>query len=450
MQKKNRVSLTAGPVKHQLFSLTWPGIGGSLAITVFNLTDTFFVSRLGTDALAAMGFTFPVILIVAAAASGISLGSASVLSRAMGSGDSHLMKRTATDGILLSALLVGIISLAGIFTLDILFSAMGASGEVLKLVKEYMFIWYLGSVAIIMPPVSDSCLRATGDMVRPFFVMMVCAGMNVILDPVLIFGWFGFPSMGIRGASLATVLSRCAGMVATLSFLHFSAGLLDFSKPDFREIRDSWKRILHIGIPAAFTQLLYPFTRGVLTSLASAAGGAAAVAAVASGSRIESFAVIFVRAYSMALVPMVGQNIGAGKWGRINSIRKVSFHLSVIYGFFVFAAALLLAPVLSGIFSSDSEVINYTVSYLRILTAASGAFAFYTWTGQSLNAAGLPHPSAQLNTAGTLILQIPLAYTGSRFFGFTGLISGLALGQILTAVTALFYCRKHLTKTSDC
>jgi MATE family, multidrug efflux pump len=446
--RKNH-NLTSGSIFRHMLSLTWPGIGGSLAITIFNLTDTFFVSRLGTDSLAAMGFTFPVVMIIGATASGISMGSGSVLSRAMGSGNTHMMKRTATDGILLSVFLVGIISLAGVFSLDILFKSMGASGNVLSLVKDYMFIWYLGSMAVVMPPVSDSCLRATGDMIRPFIVMMVCAGMNVILDPILIFGYFGFPAMGIKGASLATVISRCFGMIVTLSFLHFHAGLVDFSIPDIREIKESWVRILKVGIPSAFIQLLLPLTRGFVTRLAALAGGSAAVAAVASGSRIESFALIFAMAYNMAIVPMVGQNWGAEKFERIESIRKFTLKLSIVYGLFVFMAAFIFSRSLSGIFSNDLSVISYTVLYLRIITITTGAFCLYTWTGQSLIAAGLPRPAAILNITGMLLIQIPLAFFGSRIFGFTGLIAGIAAGQGITAVIAWFISRKYLSRIID-
>ncbi|MBN2657157.1 MAG: hypothetical protein JXR86_08865, partial [Spirochaetales bacterium] len=110
MKNRNKRNLLVGPVRGHLLALTWPGIGGSLAIMIFNLTDTFFVSRLGTDALAAMGFTFPVVMAIGAAAMGISLGSGSVLSRAMGSGDRKKMKRTATDGIILSLIFVAVIS----------------------------------------------------------------------------------------------------------------------------------------------------------------------------------------------------------------------------------------------------------------------------------------------------------------------------------------------------
>lgn len=437
MNNKKSRDLLHGSVGSQLFSLTWPGIGGSLAITIFNLTDTFFVSRLGTDALAAMGFTFPIVMAVGAAAMGISLGSGSVLSRAMGSNDRKLMKRTATDGIILSLIFVAIISFAGLLTLDPLFRMMGASGEVLRLVKEYMFIWYVGSLVVIMPPVSDSCLRATGDMIRPLVVMIICAVSNVILDPILIYGLLGFPAMGIRGAALATVISRSIGMVATLSFLHFHAGLLDLKIAPLREVLRSWKLILHVGLPSAMTQLLVPLTRGVVTRLAAAAGGAVSVAAVAAGSRIEGFAAIVVMSYSMALVPMVGQNWGAGKKDRVKQVKGITGKLSLIYGALFLMLALFFADILASIFSDDPIVISYTAMYLRIVGASSAAMSFYTWISQSLNAAGQPGPAARLNIAGALLFMIPLSAAGTWIFGFAGLAAGLAIGQVLTAAYAI-------------
>ena len=446
MKKNFKAHLTEGSVPCHLFSLTWPGISGSLAITVFNLTDTFFVSRLGTDSLAAMGFTFPIILIINSVAMGISMGSGSVLSRALGSGDHHLMKRTSTDGIMLSVFIVGIISLTGLLSLDTFFRLMGASGEVLKLTKDYMFIWYLGAVATIVPPVSDSCLRATGDMIRPLIVMVVIAVMNGILDPILIFGFFGLPAMGIKGAALATVISRFIGLIATLGFLHFHAGLVDLSRPSLKEIRESWHRILRIGLPSALTQLLPHLTRGIITRLAAGAGGAAAVAALAAGTRIESLGVVLIGAYSMALVPMVGQNWGAEKWMRIREIRKITFRMSFIYGFIVFSGALLLAGPAALIFTKDPAVIPITMTYLRLMGAAAFSLALYTWTGQMLNSAGIPRPAAQMNISGSLLI-LALAFIGSVMFGITGLIIGMAAGQISIAGIAIYVDRKYLNLT---
>lgn len=437
-------NLLEGSVRGHLLALTWPGLGGSLAIMIFNLTDTFFVSRLGTEALAAMGFTFPVVMAIGAAAMGISLGSGSVLSRAMGSGDRQKMKRTATDGIILSLIFVAIISGAGLLTLNPLFSMLGASGSILEMVTSYMFIWYLGSLAVILPPVSDSCLRATGDMMRPLIVMIICAVTNAFLDPIFIFGLLGFPSMGIEGAALATVISRIIGMIATLSFLHFHAGLLDLSIVSFREIVKSWKLILHVGLPSAMTQLLVPLTRAVVTKLAAYAGGAVSVAAVAAGSRIEGFAAIFVMSYSMALVPMVGQNWGGDRKDRVEEVFLVSRGMAVLYGAMFFLSALFLAKPVSSLFSSDPSVIYLTSLYLKIVAASSAAMAFYTWISQALNATGNPEPAARLNLIGVLIFMVPLCVTGTFLFGFTGLLAGLAIGQVLTALYAFRTGRRHL------
>jgi putative MATE family efflux protein len=249
-----------------------------LSFTIYNLTDTYFVSQLGTNALAAMGFTFPVVMIVGAISSGMSMGAASLLSRAKGAKDEHLMQRIATDGVLLSLLFVIIISILGIFSMDHVFTMLGADAVTLPLVKDYMLIWYSFVFVVVTPPVCDSCMRASGDMVRPFIVMMVCAVFNIILDPLFIHGYWIFPRLGIKGAALATVISRLLGMITTVSFLHFHHHLLSFKFETIKELFNSWKGILKIGLPSITVMLMPQLLRSVLTSQVSSLGGSVAVA----------------------------------------------------------------------------------------------------------------------------------------------------------------------------
>jgi len=438
---KNNSSLLEGSINKHLLRLTLPSIGGMLAITIFNLTDTFFVSRLGTDALAAMGFTFPIVMIVGALSSGMAMGAGSVIARAMGNNNHHLMDRVATDGILLSVLVVIFVSFFGVLTMDPLFRLLGAEGQTLILLKDYMFIWYLGAVAIIMPPVGDSSMRAMGDMKRPFIVMMVCAIGNMILDPIFIFGYLGFPAMGVRGASLATVISRAAGMVTTLSFLHFKYKLLNFRYENFNELLISWKRILHVGIPAAVVRVFPQFLRSVLTLLAASTGGVAAVAAIAAGTRIEGFALIVAQSLGMALIPLVGQNYGADKIDRVNLLRSFITRVAVFYGAALFLISLPISEVLAGIFSKDPEVIRYTSLYVRILFLGTIGLNLYNWTSQMLNAAGKPQWVLLINALGTAVILIPLTWLGSWLQGFTGMLVGLCLGQIILGVFSIFVGR---------
>jgi len=414
------------------------------AITIFNITDTFFVSRLGTEALAAMGFTFPVIMCVGSFAMGISMGAGSVLARALGRGDHHLMQRTATDGIFLSIVMVAVISVAGWFTIDPLFTLLGASPTELPMVRQYMRIWYAGAIAVMMPPVSDSCMRATGDMIRPLIVMIVCALLNVILDPIMIYGLLGCPKLGIAGAAYATIFSRLVGMITTLSFLHFHARLLDLHRPQWHEILASWKRILAMGIPHATTYLSVPICRGLLTRVAATAGGTAGVAAFAAGTRIESFLFIIGMAISIALMPIVAQSWGAKRYKRVNLARCYANKLALRYGIISWIACLFLSKLAATVFSDESQVIQWTTLYLWIITFGHAGLHVCNWTSAQLNAIGKAKSATLISLTGNLGLVVPFACLGQYLYGYTGMLYGICLGQLLAGAVSAYLGKRLL------
>lgn len=444
---KKRDVLT-GNIPNHMFRLALPSMGGMFAITAFNITDTYFVSQLGTNSLAAMGFTFPIIMIIGAFSSGISLGAGSILARAMGSGNEHKMHRIATDGILLSILAVAIISVLGLLTLDPLFTLMGAEDEALEQVKKYMSIWYMGAFVIIVPPVSDSSMRAMGDMVRPLLVMLTCAIINLILDPILIFGWFGFPKMGIEGAALATIIARAFGMVLTLSFVHFHYRLIDFKYKNFTELFQSWSEILTIGIPNVLVRLLPQLLRAAMTKVATGiAIGATAVAALAAGQRIESFATIVSMAVGTAIVPIIGQNYGAGNHKRVMDARHLVIRIAIVYGIMLFIIVLPLGEVFASIFSDDSSVISLTATYLRIILIGSIGLNQYNWLSESFNAVGKPRYAVLLNVVGTICIMLPLMLIGAMIGDFPGMVAGLTLGQLAVGLYSIYLSKHHLVES---
>jgi len=437
-------SLLKGSVVAHLARLTLPSIGGLFAIMVLNLTDTWFVSRLGTDELAAMGFTFAVIMIVGALSIGFSSGSASIITRALGAGDRKLARRTVSDGLVLTILVTILISIAGYYSITPLFSLLGAEGRVLELVREYMQVWFIGAVVAMMPPVSDGCLRAGGDMVRPLVVMCICAVINLILDPILIFGWGPVPAMGMRGAAIATIIARTFAMVASLGFLHFRAQLIDWSVPQLHELLRSWKQIIRIGVPAALTQVLNPIAQGYYIRLAAGIGGTQAVAAMATGTRIEAFLFILGIAYGIAIVPFVGHNYGANALHRVQEARRFSNRFAFIYAGATLAILLPSAKYMSGWFSDDPEVVRLSTFYLII--AAFGHIGVYiiNWMSQLLTVIGKPRPVITINLTRVFVFVIPLSLIGSRFFGYTGLVAGLTIGNLLAGACAYFTTRREL------
>lgn len=435
--------LTQGSLKRHLLDLAIPSIGGMLAFSLFNLTDTYFVGKLGTEALAAMGFTFPVVMIAGAVTTGVSTGAASVLSRAAGNQDRYTMRRTATDGILLSILIVVLFSTAGLLSMDWLFPLLGAGPDTLPLVKEFMSIWYAWVFVVMMPPVSDSAMRAVGDTMRPFLVMITCAVLNMILDPIFIFGWFGVPAMGIRGAAIATVISRFCGMILTLSYIHFHHKLIDLRMPEFNELLRSWKKILTIGVPGIGVALLPQIIRLTLTSLAAYTGGTTAVAAIAAGSRIEGFTLMIASAIGISIVPLVGQNYGAKDYGRVNDIRVMLNRASVLVGFGMLMLTFLLAKPFVAQFTQDPAVVELTIAYLIILTVGSIGLNLYNFTSQAFNAIGQSMKVLMINGFGTALIILPLMFAGSRI-SFRSMLIGLALGQLMVGGISVYFGKRYL------
>ena len=203
-----KATLTEGPVRPHLISLTVPMVWGILAMMAFNIIDTWFVAQLGEKELAAMSFTFPVVMSLISIGIGMMAGTASIIARVMGKGDLSRVRRLTTDAALLGIIISILFSIAGLMTLDWVFLAMGAEPDILPLIREYMVTWYYGFIFFLVPMVGLGAVRATGDSKLQSQIMVAAAVVNVILDPLLIFGLWGFPELGIQGAALATVIAR--------------------------------------------------------------------------------------------------------------------------------------------------------------------------------------------------------------------------------------------------
>jgi putative MATE family efflux protein len=183
-----------------------------MGMVIFNLTDTFFLGRLGVKPLAAISFTFPVIMFLNGIGQGIGIGTSSLVSRHVIIAHRDEIRTMASSALLLGLLVVIFFVLFGMLTTRPLFSLLGASGEILEYVHDYMSIWYLGVPFVVLPMVGNNIVRATGDTFTPGIIMLTSAVINAVLDPLLIFGIGPFPEMGMKGASMAAQSSRmCQG-----------------------------------------------------------------------------------------------------------------------------------------------------------------------------------------------------------------------------------------------
>ncbi len=200
--------LIDGPVSETLRRMTIPMIIAIFAMIAFNLTDTYFVSRLGTTPLAAMSFTFPLVFIINTITLGIGSGGGAVIARAIGAGDTDRVRRLTTDLLTLSLLLVAVMVTIGLLTIKPVFTLLGATEETLPLIRQYIAIWYSGVIFVVIPMVGNAAIRATGDTKTPSNIMLFAFGVNLVLDPLLIFGIGPFPRLELAGAAIATDVAR--------------------------------------------------------------------------------------------------------------------------------------------------------------------------------------------------------------------------------------------------
>ncbi len=430
--------LTEGIVSLQLLRLSLPMVWGVFSVLAFSLADTYFVAQLGTNELAAMSFTFPVVTVLGSIAMGLATGTSSVIARVIGQGKRALVQKLTTDSLLLSLLIVGILASIGLVTISPLFATLGAEPHLLPLIGDYMNIWYLGMVFLIVPMVGNSAIRASGNTVVPSLIMTWAAAVNILVDPLLIFGWGPLPALGLQGAALATVISRASTLVASLAFLHFHERLLLFSLTSPKAMVTNWRSLLSVGLPAAATNLISPLAVSFVTSL-MARYGAEAVAGFGLASRLEALALIAPLALSASIGPFVGQNWGAQQYGRVKRAVKVSFWFCLSWGGLVAVLLGTGATTIGAWFDSDPDVVASATIYLTLVPISYGALGIVFTASSAFNALGKPLPALGMSLSRLLLLYVPLAYLGSQLFGISGIFGAACLSNGIVGLGAWFW-----------
>jgi len=423
--------------------MTVPMIFGMVGMVAFNLVDTFFVGQLGTQELAALSFTFPIIMVIGSLAMGIGVGSSAVISKAIGRGDHHMVQRLTTDSLILSLIMVAFFVLIGMLTIEPLFRLLGATPDIIPLIREYMIIWYPGVLFLIIPMVGNNAIRATGDTKTPSVIMLVAVFVNIVLDPILIFGLGPFPMLGLTGAAIATVLSRAITLIVAIWVLYYRDRMITFDIPPLKTIIDSWKSIMYIGLPVAATRLLSPIAMGVIIALI-ATYGHEAVAAFGVGIRIEFLAMTVIFALSTVIGPFVGQNLGAGRYDRVKLGVKYSNGFSFIWGVVMFVLLAVTARPVASIFNDDPVVISIIMLYLWMVPIGYALFGVFQISTITLNVLNKPVHAAILMVIQMFVLYIPLAYVGSYLFGLPGIFGAIVLAYSLSGIASHFVIKRVL------
>lgn len=402
---------------------------GILSILLFNITDTFFISLLGTDALTAISFTFPLTFIISSIIIGFGSGLSAALARLIGKGETDNLKSFVISALLLGLVTIVVLTTLGFWGSDPLFRLLGAENKLLPLIHDYLNVWLIAIVFLVIPMMGNSALRATGNAKYPSYIMMGAGIVNVVLDPILIFGIGPIAPMGIQGAAVATLIAWAMSLVASLILLHKSQ-LIGWVNLSVSGVLKTWRTVLRVGQAAAVSQMINPLFNAIVMSMLASIDSKA-VAAYGVGIRIESVMLIGVIALASSLMPFLAQNMGAGQSERAKSALLGSAKFSIISQFVLYVIIALLARPLAGLFSDDEAVIEYVVVFLYLVPFAYGALGMVIVVANALNAYNRPGASLLVNVARLFLLMLPMVWLGKELLGTNGVFAAIAIGNIL-------------------
>ncbi|MEM9589755.1 MAG: MATE family efflux transporter [Pseudomonadota bacterium] len=417
---------------------------GVLASMGMVLTDTWFVGQLGTDELAAIGFTIPVVSILFGIGWGFGTSVSSIVGRAIGDGDDRLVKDYTTQSILLAILVAFVFTGIGYATADQVFGLLGAPDHLIPLIRDYMDIWFLGAFAVVVPQVGNAAIRAAGNAKTPGRIMIGIALLNVILDPIFIFGWFGFPRLELQGAALATVVAFAVSFSVSFFTLRFRLNFVTLAAIN-GAILCNWVKVIGLALPAIGNNLVFPTSAAVATWLL-ASFGSDAVAGFNVAVRIEAVTMVPVTALTFALASFSGQNFGARDFDRLREAIAVSYRFAWISGIAValisFVAAWLFVPF----FTTDPEAM-LAARYALVIVSLSYPLLYVSMlVSAACNGMGNTMPALVISLGRLLVLFVPLALALAAGIGLIGIFIAMAVSNLAIGLGSMSYLRRVLQK----
>lgn len=445
-----KAKLVQGPIGLSLLKMSIPLFLGMIGFALFNFFDSKFVGELGINQLAALSYTVNTMLIMFALAFGLGTGVTATVAKAIGEGDDIKVKRLTTDGVLLAVLLGGVLTIIGYPTIEALFSAFGATSEIMPYILDYMKVWYLGVPLIMIPMVGNSAIRARGNTLIPAVIMGVSIVANILLDYGFIFGNWGFPRWEVFGASLATFISRFLTLVAGLWFLHFKFNMLSLQQFSLKSMFKSWAEILKIGLPSILTQLIIPLSIILVVTYASKfENSKQLVSTLQISGRVDFFAMAVVVSLGSVLVPFIGQNYGAKNFFRIKKALKISKFFALGWGVLMTIVFVAIRNKIGPVFGKEDDpdpiFYNYMSEFYWVVPYSFVFRMFYVIDTNSLNALQKPMYTGALTFLQMLVLYVPLAMVFGNNFGYKGIFYAFILATFIGSVFAWLVNSKMLT-----
>ncbi|MBN7818985.1 MATE family efflux transporter [Bowmanella yangjiangensis] len=439
---------TKGSIGIAAFLLAVPMVLEMAMESIFAIVDIFFVASLGFEAVAVVGLTEAVLTILYAVAIGLSMGITALIARRIGEGNPKKANQVAGQALWVGMLVSMLVAFVGlIYSQDIL-RLMGADEKVLAVGADYTLVMLCGSITILYLFLINAIFRGAGDASVAMRSLWLANGLNIVLDPLLIYGIGPFPEMGVTGAAVATTIGRGVGVLYQLYHLRGHASRIKVGLAELKPQLEVMLGLIKVSIGGILQFLIATASWVALVRIVSTYGSAA-VAGYTIAIRVVIFTILPAWGMSNAVATLVGQNLGAGKPDRAEqSVWRIArynlyFMLSVAVVFILFAEFII------GLFSTDPAVIRDGVNCLRFVAYGYGFYGIGMIVVQAFNGAGDTMTPTRINFLCYWMLQIPLAYSLAKYAGLgtNGVFMAITIAESLLAVVGIWYFRRGHWKT---
>ena len=445
---------TEGPILKSLIGLTVPIILANILQTAYQLTDTFWVGRLGTNAVAAVSISFPIIFFTISLGSGLTMAGTILVAQYKGKKDQQTIDHITSQTLFMVVIISSILAVIGYQITSHIIHLMGTEPEVYSGAVSYLKISFIGMVFTFTYMAFQSLLRGVGNVKTPMYIVLGTVLLNLVLDPLFIFGYGFIPGYGVAGAAIATIGTQGLAAIIGIILLMRGKNQMRLNLHDLRPDTPLLKQMFNLGFPSSIEQSTRALGMTVMTFLV-ATFGTLTLAAYGIGSRVLSFIILPSLGLSIATSTLVGQNMGAGKIKRAERIAKLSslagFSALTIIGIIFF----LFAEHISAIFiPGETDTIQSSALFIRIMALTYGFIGIQMALNGTFRGSGNTMISMVLSIISLWVLRFPLAYILSKHTAFAevGLWIAFPISNIIAAIVTVIWFmegtwkKKNVTK----
>lgn len=437
----NKKTLTEGKIFTSLATLALPIIMANILQTAYQLIDTFWLGRLGANAVAAVSISFPILFLVLSLGAGLTLAGTVIVAQYKGANDQQMVNFSSSQTVFVIFFVSIFLAALGYVSAAPLMKLVGAGPEILTDSVTYFRVSSWGFVFLFMFFVFQSLMRGIGNVLLPMYIILITVLLNLVLDPIFIFGFGPIPAYGVAGAAVASVITQALSAVAGIFILWRGKMGIEIKRA-YMHFDFTWtRRMFELGIPASLEQSTRAAAMTVMIMLVTGFGSEI-VAAYGIGARILSLVIVPALGFAMATTTLVGQNIGAGKIKRAEKIGNLSsfiafFGLTAI-GMLLFVLA---EPLTAFFVPNDPQVIKDGALFIKIMAPSFGLLGVQQVLNGLFNGAGFTQASMLISIFSLWMVRFPLAFvlSGKTDLGFEGVWWAFPISNLIAAAVAFTY-----------